>query len=445
MTPPQRRSTRVPVSRDVVDPALVIALGIGLGITLGLTIISVLPVTASAPSILYAIQALCATAGTYLILVEFLLIARLPIIERAIGQDALVVAHKTIGPWALWLITVHVALVIPALVWGRDWLTAGWALIMSDQWIYLAFISIIAFIVVGITSWALVRSRLTRGTWWTIHLYAYIAIALAFGHQILSGGPFMSGFGLIWWVGLYLLVFLALIINRVIIPIRSSIIHDFRVAAVVPETPDTASIWIKGKNLDELHARAGMFITVRFWHKGLFWEGHPYSLSAVPTDSMLRITVKALGDGSTATLGVPIGTRVLVEGPYGTMTAQRARGSRALLVAGGIGIAPMRALAEDLAPTHEVDLVVRVHDDDDLTFRSELAALATAPTVRVHRLIGPRTICPIDENSMCEYLPEPQATDVYACGPEHLLDAVRQSMAALKVRPSRIHIESFDM
>ena len=430
---------------DVVEPALVLVLGLGLGITLGLALSALLPITLSAAGILSAIQSLAACAGTYLVLVEFLLISRAPFIERAIGQDSLVAAHKRIGPWALWLILTHVVLVIPASVWGSNWMSAGWAFILSDQWLFLALVGTGCFLALGLTSWKRLRGRLARQRWWTIHLYAYLGIALAFGHQIFSGGPFLSGFGRIWWVGLYTVVALSVLTWRVIAPIRSSIIHDFRVAAVVAEARDTSSVWISGRALSSLGAHAGQFLNVRFWHRGLFYEAHPYSLSAPPSDSMLRITIKTLGDASSLTAGIPVGTRVFIEGPYGVMTGRRARTSRALLIAGGIGIAPMRALAESLAPTREIELLVRAHDADDLALGAELSALDSLPGVRVRTLIGTRTQHPIDATVLAPSIADPRDIDVYACGPEALLDAVRTATRALGVPADRVHIESFDM
>ena len=54
--------------------------------------------------------------------------------------------------------------------------------------------------------------------------------------------------------------------------------------------------------------------------RGRWWTAHPFSLSAAPDGRSLRITVKALGD-HTARMGeIPIGTRVVAEGPFGVFT-----------------------------------------------------------------------------------------------------------------------------
>ena len=57
---------------------------------------------------------------------------------------------------------------------------------------------------------------------------------------------------------------------------------------------------------------------------------------------------KAVGGYTRRLADVRPGTRVVAEGPFGTFTAQRRRRERVLLIAGGIGITPLRGLFEDM-------------------------------------------------------------------------------------------------
>ncbi len=185
---------------------------------------------------------------------------------------------------------------------------------------------------------------------------------------------------------------------------------------------------------------------MRFWEKGLFWEAHPYSLSAPVRPDMVRITVKSLGDASAATHRLTPGTRVFIEGPYGAMTPARQRGDHALLVAGGVGIAPMRALAEGLVREGiSVDLVVRAHDEGDVTFAAELEQLDSLPGVTVHMMVGPRSEHPITAATLGPLLKGRRGSDIYACGPQPMLDAVRAAAAELRLNSDAVHIESFEM
>ncbi|WP_051259459.1 ferric reductase-like transmembrane domain-containing protein [Schaalia suimastitidis] len=429
----------------IADPMVTAIFALGLGISLGLTAMSLMPFEAHTTSVIYAVQAVAAVTGTYLTLVLLLLIARIPILDRTLGHDGVVRAHKTLGPWAVWLIALHVLLVVPLPVVGAQWPAQMWQLVTSDIWVALAALGTLLLLAVGISSWRRLRSRIARSTWWSIHLYAYVAIALAFGHQILSGGPFTSGWARLWWMSLYVIVFTSILTWRVIVPAVRNHQMQLRVHAVVQESTDTSSVWISGHGINRLGAQAGQFITVRFWEKGLFWEGHPYSLSAPPRPDMLRITVKALGDASSATQSIQPGTRVFIEGPHGIMTARAQRHSHALLIAGGVGIAPMRALAESLAANHYVDLVVRSRTWDDLALREELRQLSESPTVTVHFLIGSRQQHPMNAELINPLVSHFDGSDIYACGPRSMMDDVIDATRRLKIPRERVHIDSFDM
>lgn len=106
LTLPARRAARRSAGtppKHFVDPLLVALCGAGFGITLGLALAALLLLSLTASGILHTIQSLAACAGTYLVLVEFLLISRAPFIERAIGQDSphrRPQAHRPLGPVA---------------------------------------------------------------------------------------------------------------------------------------------------------------------------------------------------------------------------------------------------------------------------------------------------------------------------------------------------------
>lgn len=88
-----------------------------------------------------------------------------------------------------------------------------------------------------------------------------------------------------------------------------------RVSAVVAEGPGVVSIIVQGQHLDELRAEPGQFLRWRFLTPDHWLTAHPFSLSAPPSDSHLRLTVKALGNGSGFLQQLEVGTWVVAEGP----------------------------------------------------------------------------------------------------------------------------------
>ena len=83
------------------------------------------------------------------------------------------------------------------------------------------------------------------------------------------------------------------------------------------------------------------------------------------------------------------GTRVIVEGPYGAFTAAARRRPRVALIAGGIGITPIRALLEDMpGEPGDIAVVYRALQADDVILRYELDELAARRGVELHYVLG---------------------------------------------------------
>jgi len=224
---------------------------------------------------------------------------------------------------------------------------------------------------------------------------------------------------------------------------------------VVRESPDVVSVWMHGRNLLALPVAAGQFFNWRF-RSGPGWSrSHPYSLSSVPTDDTLRITVKDLGDGSHALGDLRPGSRVVIEGPYGRLHAGVRTRRKVTLLAGGIGITPLRALLEDLAAEPgDVTLLYRARDHAGLLLREEIEAIAARTGARVFYLLGRRmpgrsswlpesagTLT--DAAALAQLVPDIAENDVFLCGANDWMDAARQAAIACGVPTAHIHDERF--
>jgi ferredoxin-NADP reductase len=201
---------------------------------------------------------------------------------------------------------------------------------------------------------------------------------------------------------------------------------------------------MRGRQLDKLNAQGGQFFSWRFFQAGHWWLSHPYSLSAAPQEKFLRVTVKNLGDHSAEIQNLKPGTRVFFEGPYGTFVASRASRGHIVLVGGGVGITPLRALMEELDPTKEIDVLFRASKDEDLVLRHELDELADKMGARVHYLVGPRAKHPMNADYISKFVPAFADSDVYVCGPTPLVDAVRDAARDAGIPKDRFHDEAFE-
>src|SRR5207248_3052991 len=199
------------------------------------------------------------------------------------------------------------------------------------------------------TSVVIVRRRLRYEAWYAVHFTAYAAIALSWFHQVPNGNELVANSAAAdYWASLYLATLGLLVGFRILQPAWRALHHGLRVAKVTGEGPGVVSLRMTGRHLERLDAKPGQFFLWRFLsRRGRWWEAHPFSLSEAPDGRSFRITVKALGDFTSRIGEIAPGTRVVAEGPFGTFTEQAPRRKKVALFAGGIGITPVRALAEE--------------------------------------------------------------------------------------------------
>ena len=231
---------------------------------------------------------------------------------------------------------------------------------------------------------------------------------------------------------------------RIVVPARDFARHGFRVAGVRAESPRTVSIYIAGRHLRELDAAPGQFFRWRFLTRDLWWQSHPYSLSAVPSDDLMRITVRDVGDPSAALGRLRPGTRVIAEGPFGAFIPARTNRS-VLLLAGGVGITPLRAMFATLSG--KVTLIYRASTWQDVVFQAELDAIAEARGATVHYVVGSRSdfgTDPLSAAGLRQLAPGVHKMDVYLCGPPGMTGTAVAALTEAGVPRSRIHYESFE-
>jgi predicted ferric reductase len=297
---------------------------------------------------------------------------------------------------------------------------------------------------VAVASARSARRKLRWETWYGLHLSMYLAVALSFTHQL--AGPDLAG--RLWlqigWALMYTFTFALVLRYRLIAPAVAAFRHRLRVVAVIPEAAGVVSIVIQGRYLSELRAQPGQFFRWRFLSAGSWMTAHPFSLSAPPVGNRLRLTVKALGDGSERLQRVPVGTRLIAEGPYGAMTADRRTRRDVLLIAGGVGITPMRALFETMPvnPGQDLMLLYRANDRDQLVFREELDALAARRQARVIYLLGSDREL-LSSRTLARLVPGLANRDVYLCGPPGMSAAVRSALTAAGLPTTQLHEERF--
>jgi predicted ferric reductase len=393
-----------------------------------------------------------------LLLIQVFLMARVPWVEQAWGQDELARTHRLVGFTSFTLMLAHVLLITLGYAAGT---TAGVIgtfvdLVVSYPGMLLALAGTAALVMVVVTSVRRARRRLRYESWHLIHLYGYLGAGLALPHQLWTGTDFLSSTtATVFWWGLYAVCAGAVLAFRVGLPLWRSLRSPLRVVDVTAEGPAATTVTVAGRGVHRMPVRAGQFFQWRFLD-GPGWSGaNPYSISASPDGRTLRFTAAHLGDGSARLATLRPGTRVLVEGPYGRLHAGVRGHRKVLLMGSGIGITPMRALLEELdqAPG-DVTVVHRVRSRQEAVLADELAALAAARGARYLLVEGPRVAdrpswLPAqarhlsDVDALREIVPDVADHDVYLCGSDGWMTAARKAAIEAGVPRDAVHLERF--
>lgn len=384
--------------------------------------------------------------GTYLALVMVLLASRIPPVERVLGLDGMLRWHRRLAPWPISLIVLHAVLI-----------TIGYAaaahagigaeirsMLLNYQDVLAATVGLALMVAVGIASIRAIRRRLRRETWWALHLYLYLALALSFAHAVVLGPTFVGHPATqAVWILAWVLAIGLVIVYRWGMPLWRSMRHQLRVAEIRREAPGVVSVILRGRQLDRLPVAGGQFGLWRFLVRGMWWQAHPYTLSALPQPPYLRITVKSAGDHSSSLARIRPGTRVLLEGPYGVFTRDAMVNERVALIGAGIGVTSVRSLLEDLPRGADPTVVLRASRKNDTALHGEVAELVDRQGGRFHELVGSRSSVRLDGHELLRLVPDLRQRDVYVCGPEHFVAHVVATCRGLGVPSASLHHEAY--
>ncbi|HEY1530004.1 MAG TPA: ferredoxin reductase family protein [Galbitalea sp.] len=410
----------------------------------------------SVPGFVTGMGIVAGLIGTDLILIMLVLAARLPIIDRVFGHDRAMATHRQLGKPAIYLILAHAILLIVG--YG---MSSGLNPIaeLAPMWntpdMPLAFIGTGLLLAVVVTSLVAVRRKFKYEFWYVIHLLSYAAVLTALPHQLSVGGMLAVGTGQrVYWIALYVLALGSILAFRFVEPAVKSLQHGIRVTKVESLGSGIASIHLSGRNLEALASNGGQYFIWRFWTRKTWWHSHPISLSAAPTDTSMRITVRALGGGTTRLGKLPRNTRVSIEGPYGIFTDAGRTSPKLAIVAAGIGVTPVRAMLEDarLVPG-ETTIVLRGSTSEENYLWDEIDQLAADRGANCYISVGPRarrahswlSARDVDRNvSLRSIFSDLSHSDLYICGPQAWTDAVIADARASGLPDHQIHTERFD-
>ena len=386
---------------------------------------------------------------------QLLLISRAKWLEPLFGLDRLTRCHHLAG------LIIPLALLAhpPLIVWHHTLQTGG--SFFSQYFAVLGWEDVLAaacgeFLIIAavILSLPFARRRLSYEAWHSAHLAAYLGLALSIGHQFSLGGDLSAALPYFaWtWYALYAFVLANLIWSRVLKQLLLYRRHKFVVEKIVPETTEVESIWITGRDMASLPAEAGQFALLRFLAPGFRYQAHPFSISRPSDGKYLRFSIKKSGDFTASVHhSLKPGTPVIIDGPHGVFTEKKCLGDKALLIAGGIGITPLRSLGERLQSSgKDCVLLYANRAQKDIVFRRELGELEDQGGFTVYHVLNADPAWAgetghVDADRIKRLAPDFAERDAFLCGPPPMITAVTAALIGLGVSRTRIHSEVFSL
>jgi NAD(P)H-flavin reductase/formate hydrogenlyase subunit 6/NADH:ubiquinone oxidoreductase subunit I len=208
--------------------------------------------------------------------------------------------------------------------------------------------------------------------------------------------------------------------------------------ATTPETSDTSTLRLSTRDPALLAARAGQFVVVEL--PG--FAAPPISISRVRVDG-LDLTIRSAGPATAALIALPAGAEVSLRGPYGRgWPLDAATGRDVVIVAGGIGLAPLRPLLDAVLANRPAFGAVRVYlgarTPRDRLFLDEMNALAGRTDMELSEIVdraGPDWLGRVGVvTQLFDHAPwDGTRATAFVCGPERMMQATLTTLNRLGV------------
>ena len=389
-------------------------------------------------------------SGLAMMGLQFGLTARFRYVTEPWGEDVIYHFHRQISLIAVGLVVAHALIIFatqPELLAPLNVIQAPWSA-------RLAVLSIVAVIALVVTALWRVRLKISYEAWHLTHIaLAVVAITAGILHMVGSGfylvvpGKRALWIGLtIFWIGLLLYV-------RIVKPLFM-LRRPYRVSEVRKERGDTSTLVMHPDGHPGFRFSPGQFGWLTLWGSPFKITGHPFSFSssAEVADGRVEMSIRNLGDFTSAIDKVPVGQRVYLDGPYGAFTIGNPADMH-VLIAGGVGVTPMMSMIRTLADQGDKRPVILLYgsrDWESITFREELEALkARLNLTVVHVLANPSAGWTGEQGFITadvfkRHLPPPYADHEYfICGPDVMMDAIEKALGEMNVPLSKYHSERY--
>tara|TARA_B100000686_G_scaffold347819_1_gene437382 strand:+ start:990 stop:2015 length:1026 start_codon:yes stop_codon:yes gene_type:complete len=224
-----------------------------------------------------------------------------------------------------------------------------------------------------------------------------------------------------------------------------------QVINITPKTHDISSVELEIVAGGPFVYSAGQYSIVTFENQ----PAREYSMATMATDPFIEFHVRRVSGGKVSNFvldSLSSGDTVLVEGPFGNSWLRELHGGPIITLAGGSGIAPIKAIIEKalaLGLKKEIRLYFGVREDRDLYLVKHFVSLTkihpnfcfipvlSEPGVKTKRRTG------LLHNVIKEDYAVLTGSKVYLAGPPAMIEAATKTVEKLGVTQEDIHADAF--
>jgi 3-phenylpropionate/trans-cinnamate dioxygenase ferredoxin reductase subunit len=398
----------------------------------------------------------CGFIGLSLSGFQFLLAARLRILQEPFGNDLVYYFHHTVAILAFVLILVHPVIL---LAFYSEYLNLFLNIAITPLRMRLATFSVISFAFLALFSLWQKKFKFAYHYWRLVHgILAFLGVGLAATHIFLVGNYLSTPLMKILWI-IYVSSWVLLWSYRHVI--RPYQLHrkPYEVVAVEPETADVNSLIVKPLGHAGFDFLPGQFVWISVWQSPFFANDNPFSISSSSTHpERVRVSIKALGDFTNTVPLIQPGQKVYVDGAYGVFsTALYPESPGFVMIAGGIGITPMMSMLETMADeedTRPVYLFYGNNTVEEVVFFKALEQLKSRMNlIIVHVIFKPGPDWQGEQGFINREVIEKYLMDAndwvhyhyFLCGPPPMMNAVEKILVDLNIAKKQIESERFDL
>lgn len=321
---------------------------------------------------------------------------------------------------------------------------SAWGIFMrwSESAYLYGYVAILLFMVLIVITffWRMKYEKLKS-------LHSLLAIPLMLGgvHGLLIDSDIKSIPFLAWYFIVIISISVLMYLIRLFLIDYGIKAKKFIVDELIKPTENTVKVILKpiGKGID---SKPGQFIFVNFDQikKG---EEHPFSIAEIFSDGRIAIIAKSLGDYTTKMARLAVGTKAMVDGPYGRFGAVQDSGCHQIWIAGGIGITPFIGMAksfvEDKQVNGKVDLFYAVRSEKDLTGLDTLKQVENiSDNFKLNTYISDKD-GKFDMEKLKSVINNIHGCHFYICGPSGMVEYFVGALKDLKIPKRNINIEAF--